>query len=209
MSRHTTTAVDSALSLPEIPWALLADIGVSSSTMYVCTGNRYIYSNNTYSPVGYLGGVDPIKEEADAFPRGIKMWLSLINSQATYEAFNEQLFNKPVVLYKTVTSYGTVVGTPDIIFKGRINYCGGKTGDPARGNYFELEIESRLRREPKSAYYNRETLWQTYSGDTGANYVDKIPLYKSQWGTIPSPTLTIPINWGFNIPKLPFGGWRP
>lgn len=183
MTRHTTAAVDSALSLPEITWAMLADIGITSGTLYVCTGNRFIYSTNTYNPVGGFGTIDPIREESDAFPRGVKMNIALVSSQAIYEAFNEQLFNKPVVLYKAVLSNATVVGTPEIIFKGRINHCGGRISQQD-GSYFELEVESRLRREPRTAFFNRETLWQTYSGDTGANYIERIPLYKSTWGSL-------------------------
>lgn len=185
MSRHTTAAVDSALSLPEISWALMADIAVSSSTVYVCTGNRFIYSANTYSPVGNFGTIEPIREESDAFPRGLKMTVALVSSQAIYEAFNEQLFNKNVTMYKTVLQNGTIVGTPDIVFKGRINKVSGKINGPD-GNYMELEIESRLRRESRMAFFNRETLWQTYSGDTGANYIERIPLYKSTWGSMPN-----------------------
>ena len=185
MTRHITAAVDSALSLPEVSWAILADIGITSGTLYVCTGNRFIYAANTYNPVGGFGTLDPIREESDAFPRGVKMTIALVSSQAIYEAFNEQLFNKPVILYKTVLNGPTIVGTPEIIFKGRINHCSGKVGNDD-GSYFELEVESRLRREARTSFFNRETLWQTYSGDTGANYIEKIPLYKSTWGSLPN-----------------------
>lgn len=185
MTRHVTAAVDSALSLPDIQWAIMADVGVTSGTVYVCTGNRFIYSSNTYTPVGGFGTIEPIREESDAFPRGLKMTLAMVSSQAVYETFNEQLFNKPVILYKAVLDRGTVVGTPEIIFKGRVNHCGGRVGGDG-GSYFQLEVESRLRREAQLSFFNRETLWQTYSGDTGANYIDLIPLYKSTWGSLPS-----------------------
>lgn len=185
MTRHTTAAVDSALSLPEVTWAMMADIGVTSATVYVCTGNRFIYATNTYTPVGGFGTIEPVREEADAFPRGLKMTVALVSSQAIYEAFNEQLFNKNVTLYKAVLQDWAVVGTPEIIFKGRINKVSGKVNG-TDGSYMELEVESRLRRESKMSFFNRETLWQTYSGDTGANYIERIPLYKSTWGSMPN-----------------------
>lgn len=183
MSRDTVAAVTSANAEATVNWAILAQIGVTSSTIYACTGDRFIYSGaNTYSPVGYLGGVEPAQEEADVFPRGMKLWVALVSSQALYEAMAEHLFNRTVSMYRATldpSSAYTVVGTPQMFFKGRINRCEVRLGDPERGNFFELEIESRLRREAASAYYTREMMYQTYSGDTFFNYVHLIPGYKS------------------------------
>jgi hypothetical protein len=183
MSRDTSAAVTSANAAAQISWSILADIGVTSTTVYACTGDKYLTSGgNTYSPVGNLGGVEPVQEDADTFPRGMKMWCALVSSQSVYEAMAEHLFNRSVSMYRAVlnpASAYTVVGTPQMFFKGRINRCEVKVGDPERGNYFELELESRLRREAASAYYTRETLYQTYSGDTLFNYVHLIPGFKS------------------------------
>jgi hypothetical protein len=68
------------------------------------------------------------------------------------------------------------------MFSGFINQVQLKLRDPTRGNYVELEIESRLRREPRSAWFNKETLWQTYSGDTFFNFIEQIPGFKALWG---------------------------
>lgn len=183
MSRDTTSSVTSANAAPAINWCIMADIGVTSSTIYACTGDKFITSGgNTYSPVGYLGGVEPVQEDADTFPRGMKMWVALVNSQALYEAMAEHLFNRSVSVYRAAlnpSSAYAVVGTPQMFFKGRINRCEVKLGDPQRGNYFELEVESRLRREAASAYYTREMMYQTYSGDTLFDYVHLVPGYKS------------------------------
>lgn len=204
MSRDTSAAVTSANAAPAINWCIMADIGVTSQTLYACTGDKFIVSGgNTYSPVGYLGGVEPVQEDADVFPRGMKLWVALISSSALYEAMSEHIFNRNVSVYRATlnpSSSYAVVGTPQMFFKGRINRCEVKLGDPERGNYYELEVESRLRREAASAYYTREMLYQTYSGDTFCNYVHLIPGYKSVFDGKTQSALNLggqgPAGWG-------------
>lgn len=188
MSRDTDPSVTSANAQATINWAMLAQIGMSASTMYACTGNRFLNDGiNTYSPVGRLGGVDPVVEESTLFPRAVKLWLSAIGSANLAEPMNENLFNKPVRLFRAaLDSTLTIVGTPQQCLRGYINKVNVVLGDPSKGNYFEIEVESRIRREASSNFYTTENHDQmvsgVYSGDTIFKYVPRIMGYQSKWG---------------------------
>lgn len=186
MSRDTVSSVTSAAAAAQLRFRLLAEIDVTSSTMYCVTGDQFIYSgSNTYSPVGGLGGISPIKESADGRPRGCTLWLRAVSSVDLREPLSEALFNKRVRLYRTFLSDSyTIVGTPQLGFTGFINKCELKLGDQEKGNYFEIEVESRLKREARSNRFNQETLWQSYSGDTFYVHQSKIPNYRSDWGQL-------------------------
>ena len=184
MTRDSSTTVTSASYAEQLRYHLLAEIDVRSSTLYLCTGNRFIYASPyTYSPGGGLGGVEAVREESDVFPRAVTMWLTAVGSSALSEPISEQLFNKSVKLYRTfLTDSLTVVDTPQLVFRGRVNQASIRLGDPERGNYFEIEAESRLKRTARSSYFNQETLTQAYSGDTFFIHVPKIPTWKGAWG---------------------------
>lgn len=185
MSRFDSSSHQAMSQTALVAHRTLADVEVTSSTLYVCDGYHYIYAmGNTYSPVGHYGGVDTIQEESDPFPRGVKMWLSAVGSANLYEAVSENLFNKNVKIYDAFVSPDTfaAVHTPQPLFSGKINEVDLKFKDPDRGNYFELGIESELRRESVMAYSNKETLLLTYSGDTFCDFQHLIPTFRSKWG---------------------------
>ena len=188
MGRDTVASVTSANAAPQIHWAMLAKINLTSTTLYMTTGTRFIYDGvNTYTPVGGLGGVEPIIEESTLFPRALKIWMSAVGSANLAEPMSENLFNKPVRMYRcTLTGSMTIVGTPQQCFRGYINKCDVVLGDAEKGNYFELEVESRIRREASSNFYTKENhdqmLGGVYSGDTFFNYVPRIQGFQSKWG---------------------------
>jgi hypothetical protein len=183
MSRFISSSMQAVSSLSVTAYRLLADIGVTSSTLYVCTGNQYIYAlGNTYSPVGPLGGVSVVTEETDNFPRDVTLQLAAINSAYLYEPMRESMFNRPVVLRRMFlnTEDFTPVSSAETVWRGRtaevnINFDG-------EGAYYELRAETVLRRNARVQYFNRETYRAVDSSDTFGDHIDRIPLYKSQWG---------------------------
>jgi hypothetical protein len=184
MTRDTVSSVTSANAATQVPWSMLVKVALNSSTLYASTGMRFVFDGvNTWSPVGGLGGLEAIREDTTTKSRGLRLWLAAINSSQLYEPFTEALFNKEVRVYRaTLSGSNTCVGTPQQAFRGYINKVDVHLGDSERGNYFELECESRIRREASTAYYTREFLMQTYSGDTGLDYVSRIANFQSNWG---------------------------
>lgn len=163
----------------------LVDIGVTSGTIYACNGYRFLYTmGNTYTPVGVLGGIEPIQEESDPFPRGLKLWLAAVNTQQLYEPLREDMFNRPVKVWEAFLDPETFAlsNTPELRWQGKINEVEIRFNDSDRGNFYEVTAETELRRTPQKAYFNKETLWLTYSGDTFYDLMHLIPTQRTMWG---------------------------
>lgn len=187
MSRNLSAAVTSISQLPAVQFRMLCEVdSLSTGMTRACTGNNFIvFNGNTYSPIGLLGGAEKIQEDADIYPRAVRLWFSAVNTSQIQDVLSENLFNRPVRIYRTfLTDSFTNVATPEMVFTGKINTCEMKLKDPQRGDYFEIEVESRLMREPRAQYFNRETLWTTYaqSGDTFFDYVSQIAIRGANWG---------------------------
>lgn len=187
MSRNTYAATTSASNENTLKFRFLLDIdSYAAGPVRACTGGNFItVGATTYTPVGYLGGLEPIKEESDVFPRAIRCWLAAVNTAAIQDVISESAYNKPARLYRCfLTQSMTLVNTPELVFKGRLNGIEMKLGDPERGNYYEVEIESRLAQKARAAYLTKETHWTIFgqSGDLFFEHLSKIPLFKSQWG---------------------------
>jgi len=184
----------------------LVDVGVTSGTIYACNGYRYLFAmGNTYTPVGIFGGMEPIKEDSDPFPQGIRLWLAAVSSAQLFEPLREDMFNRTVKVWEVFLDPETyaMANTPELRWSGRVNEVEIRFNDSERGNYYEVAAETELRRTPKRAYFNKETLQQVYSGDTFFNQQHLIPTFRSMWGQQPTGFVA-----GFNytgpvVPKRP------
>jgi hypothetical protein len=187
MSRNEAAAVTSISQYPQVRYRLLVEVySLASGTTRACSGENYIvFGGNTYAPVGTLGGIEKIQEDSDVFPRAVRLTFAAVSSAQIADVLGETIFNKPVRIKRTfLTDSLTCVSTPETLFSGRINTCQMKLGDQRRGDYFEIEVESRLRRSPRAQYFNRETLWTVYaqSGDMFFDWMTKVPFVKANWG---------------------------
>lgn len=185
MSRFLSSSQQTYSEREGVAFRQLADVGVTSGTIYACTGYRYLYAmGNTYTPVGIFGGVEPIQEESDPFPRGLKLWLAAVHSSQLYEPLREDMFNRPVKIWEVFLDPDSLAmtNTPELRWAGKVDEVEIRFNDSERGNYYEVSAETELRREPVQAYFNKETHWLTYSGDTFYNYMHLIPTFRSSWG---------------------------
>lgn len=185
MSRFLSSSQQAYSERDIFAFRQLVDVGVTSSTIYACNGYRYLYAmGNTYTPVGVLGGIEPIQEESDPFPRGLKLWLAAVNSSQLYEPLREDMFNRPVKVWEVFLDPETFAlsNTPELRWQGKVNEVEIRFNDSDRGNYYEVSAETELRRTPQRAYFNKETLWITYSGDTFYDLMHLIPTQRTMWG---------------------------
>lgn len=185
MSRFSYTAQQSLAARDVIAFRQLVDVGITSGTVYACSGYRYLFAlGNTYSPVGMLGGIEPIQEESDPFPRGLKMWLAAVNSSEMYEPLRSDMFNRPVKVWETFLDPDTfaLVNTPELAWAGSVDEVEIRFNDPERGSYYEVGSETELRRTPKRAYFNHESQVLAFSGDLFFDWTPLIPTYTSMWG---------------------------
>lgn len=189
MSRNSVGAVTSAAYESRLKYQLLCQVSsLTTGTLYACTGNRFIVAGaTTYSPVGDFGGAEKVQEDSDVFPRAVKLWFSAVNTVGIIESvLNETLFGNEVRLFRAMMHVvsGTLVGTPQLLFKGNIDTVDMKYGDPDRGNFFELMCESKLRYSGRTRYFNKATLQVTlgHSGDTFFDTTNQVPLTSVPWG---------------------------
>lgn len=204
MTRFLSTSHQYLSTLPNVAYRILAEVGVTSSTIYACNGNKQIIANgNTYKPVGAFGGVDEIQEESDPFPRELKLWMAALNSSDLYEPLRESMFGRQVKLYRAFLNDDTFTlsNSAELMYEGKINEVEIRFNDSERGNYYEITCVNEVRREPIVAYSNKETLWASYSGDTFCNYQHLIPTFKSLWGQQPTKYV--------GGSKIPTGHWVP
>jgi hypothetical protein len=205
MTRHTYAAAESAAAASDLQYRLLVNIGVTSSTLYACTGDKYIYTlGNTYTPVGGFGGIEPVEDQSDVQPRTLRFWLQAVGSADLYEPAREDMFNRPVVIYRAYldTQTNAVVSTPDQHWRGFINKVDIHFNDEERGNFFEVEAETALRRNSEVTNFTKEAHWTVLqqSGDTFFNYLHQVPLTKALWGNQPTT---------FNGASPAGGSWVP
>jgi hypothetical protein len=160
---------------------------LSTGTTRACTGYQFLtFNGNTYSPIGNLGGAEKIQEDVNPFPRATRLWFAAVSTTQIQDVLSENLFNRPVRIYRSfLTDSFTNVATPEELFRGFINTCDMELQNPQRGDFFQIEVESRLMRKSRAQYLNRETLWTFYnqSGDTFFDYLHLIPLTKANWGS--------------------------
>jgi len=192
VSRFSSTISTSASAETAIAYRQLVDVTVSSGvTLHLATGNQFIFTlGNTYSPVGGLGGIEPIEEETEPQPSTVRLWLSAVDSASLFAPLQEDMFGRAVAIrhcYLNPNDW-SVITTPDTLWTGAINKVEVRFADPERGNFYEIEAETSLRRQALVNNFNRETHWigMGYSGDLFFNYIDQIPLTRTMWGQKPT-----------------------
>lgn len=191
MTRFLFGASNSYSQLPQVAYRQLVDVGITSGTLYCCTGAQFIYAlGNTYTPVGPLGGIEPIQEESDPFPRTVRAWLAAVDSSSMFEPLREDMFGRPLTVrhvYLDPQTF-TPVSTPEPLWDGFINRVELRFTDMDRGPHFEVEAINALAKRAPVSNFNLETHWTAmpYSGDTFFAYVDQIPLYRAKWGQQPT-----------------------
>ena len=191
MTRWLSNSQQSLAELELLAFRQLVELGVTSGTLYACSGKQYIYSpqlGNTYTPVAGLGGIDPIKEESDPFPRELRLWMAAVNSSDLYEPLREDMFNRPVRVYETLLDPDTFacVHTPELRWAGFVNEVDIPFADEERGNYYEVGAITDMGREPALSYSNRETLQLDHSGDTFCDFQHLVPSVRALWGQQPT-----------------------
>jgi len=193
MSRYASSSHQALSSLDLVAHRYLADVQVTSQTLHLCSGYKYLYNAanaTTYTPVtvNQLAGIDAIREDTDPFPQGLKLWITAVDTLSMYDGVSEQLFNKDVEIFDSwldAQSF-TLVHTPESVYKGKIDEVTLFFNDKKRGTYYELSLQTELRREPPVAYFDQATLWKTYSGDTFFSRQHLIATTKVQWGKQPT-----------------------
>lgn len=184
MTRFSTTAINSYLTEPVLDFRLLADVQVASETLLMHTGvGTLTVGGSNYLGIGWLGGVEKVQESIEEFTPGVRLYLTAVESVPLMAAYSESLFGKSVTLRRCWLRDNAIVGTPEVWYIGQIGEVNVHRGDPERGNYIEINCETKLNRSSKSSYYTKDDMIVAgYSGDTFFNYLSQIATVKALWG---------------------------
>jgi hypothetical protein len=137
------------------------------------------------------------------------------------EPLREDMFNRPVTIKHVFlnpssgSGSSAAVSTPELLWRGFVNRVEVRFGDRERGNYFEVEAETSLRRKAEALNFNRETLQTvlSQSGDTFFDFAHLVPLTKALWGNQPTAFNGVsPGHWDnfYGSHNAPRGRrWRP
>lgn len=188
MSRDLQAAVTSAAAAPDVRFRLLVEVhslNLGGVTRAVNGYNFVTFNGNTYSPVGNLGGIEPIQEESDVFARQVRMWFAAVDSSQVADVLGESMFNCPIKIMRAFLTHSlTLVASAETLWSGFVEEVDMKLKDPQKGNHFTISGESRMARPPAARFFNKEThqVVRGHSGDLFFNYLPTIAFHKANWG---------------------------
>lgn len=189
MSRDLQASVTSAAAEADLRFRMLVEVHSLSAGAVTRAVNGYspvTFNGNTYSPVGNLGGIEPIQEESDVFARQVRLWFAAVESSQIQSVLGESMFNCPLRVFRAfLTQSLTLVASAELLWSGFVEEVDMKLKDPQKGNHFTISGESRMARPPAARFFNKETqqVVRGNSGDTFFNYTHAIAFVKANWGT--------------------------
>jgi hypothetical protein len=183
MTRDIDAAVVTASQEAVIRPVLMFDGNFASGHVRVHSGVGTItYGGNDYTGLGTLGRISPIDESIELSASGIKVSLSGIPGDLISTALGEHYQGRLAVIYIALldSSYA-VIGTPTIVFQGRmdnINITLGASAD------LSLSIENPLVDwdRPRERRYNNADQQARYPNDKGLEFVEQAVDKEINWG---------------------------
>lgn len=144
MTRFAAAALTDAASQPHVPYIIFGDLDFLSGHVRVNTSDRNIeFGGNTYLGGGQLVGIGEVVESAALQPEKISLTLAGVDNSLITTVLGESYHGRGAVLYVCyLGSDGALVGTPEMLWEGRMDTMGISTGE--RGSEIELTCESRL-----------------------------------------------------------------
>lgn len=132
--------------------------------------------------IGDFGGIESVEENIEIIARQITLTVSGIDSNWVNEALAEDYQNRIVTVLLGFFSpdTGKMIGSPEIIWEGRINQ---QTITLARGEAsLSMTCEHRLRREPRIARYTHADQELIFANDRFFDLTHTIEGYITKWG---------------------------
>lgn len=185
MTRDISASFITALEDDIIYPALLVDIELESSTVYIWTGfGDYVYNSNTYVGVGNLGGISDLVETGNVEANGITLTLAGIPTALISAALVDARQGKTVSCHLALfDSTETLIDVADNIFQGLLDVPTLIKGSPT--STISITAESRLIELTRSRErrYTDEDQQELFSGDLGLEYVVGLQDKEIKWGT--------------------------
>jgi hypothetical protein len=184
MSRNISTPMLAGITSSFIRPAIMADLTFRSGTQYVWTGPiDLVWNAQTYRGIGSLGTVGNIAEGTQVRADGTSISLSGIDPALLSDSLNDIQVGAPAVLYfALVDATLTIIGTPYVIFRGKVDK---PTINPGLETFtISLALESPLTnlQRPNLRRYTSADQRLYYPDDTGFAWVELLNDIALRWG---------------------------
>lgn len=184
MARDVSASFITAAEDDVIYPALLVDIELESSTLYLWTGvGDLVYNSNTYLGAGELAGVSDITETDATQANGIELSLAGIPTSLVSAMLQDTRQGKQVACHLALfDSSATLIDVADDVFKGFLDVPTINKGSPTSS--ITITAENRLIELKKSRErrYTDQDQQELFAGDVGLEYVVSLQDKEIKWG---------------------------
>mgnify|MGYP005661929617 CR=1 FL=1 len=182
MSRSLDTSLLTVLSGDSIKMCHLLEIHLASTSYLTDAGQDITYSGHTYSASSHFLNVQTVKESAELRVGSTKLVLSGVEQSFISAFLSAGYVSRQVrVLRAFLDSNNAIVGTPVLIYDGRIN--GYNVKDTMDTSVIELDIASHWsdfeKRSGRKTNSNSQGLH--FTGDKGFDFAANI-VKDLKWG---------------------------
>lgn len=132
--------------------------------------------------IGDFGGIESVEENIEVVARQVTLTCSGLDSTWLTPALTEDYQNRTVTVYLGFFSpdTGALIGSPEVIWEGRINQ---QTITLSKGDAtLSMTCEHRLRREPRIARYTQADQELLHTGDRFFDLTHTIEGFVNRWG---------------------------
>ena len=132
--------------------------------------------------IGDFGGIESVEENIEVVARQVTLTCSGLDSTWVTPALTEDYQNRTVTVYLGFFSpdTGALIGSPEVIWEGRINQ---QTITLSKGDAtLSMTCEHRLRREPRIARYTQADQELLHTGDRFFDLTHTIEGFVNRWG---------------------------
>jgi len=147
--------------------------GNSQDIFLNSTSQTFTYSSDTYQGVGGLGTISAVEEGTDFANRPMSLELSGVDVTLVSTALNINYQNKPVtIMLGVLDDEDAFIGTPTIIFKGKIDTMSVEIGDNSK---ISVRCTSDLAdwERPSDGRYTDEDQQARFAGDLGLQFTNQ------------------------------------
>jgi hypothetical protein len=130
-----------------------------------------VIGGETFLGVGALGGIGAIEEGAETRAYGLTVGITGIPRDAVALALTQEYQGRPATVWSMqLTEGGDIIGTPAIIFRGRMDQLTVELGERAT---VTARLENRLAdwSRPRVRRYTDEDQQRAFPGDLGFQYL--------------------------------------
>lgn len=182
MTRALDPNAIAAVTAGHVPYLFFVQLDFSAPLRVCSAGYDIEWNGETWLGLGTLGGIEPIREQANLEAAGVRLTLSGVPTDLIAVTLAEQYQGRPCqIWFAPLREDLRLDVTPIRLFAGRMDTMDTEVGDTAT---ITVTAESRMVTwdRPRIRRYNNEDQQSRYPGDRGFEYVAQMVSKDLLWG---------------------------